>query len=262
VENKTKTGLLLLIVGIILGIIANAIFFIDTNIAISLSILGSLGSLLIFIGIILMILGRKEYNEKHRKFVVISLGLFILSVVLSVIIVAIGFASAFIAKDISPIGNAMYAIPVASVIGGLAYVFLLYELEDKNGKIVLLSAFVLTIMISTFLAINIQPIFEETFGSIIISQDISAEEITELSTTFSEKVGELAGYSVIHNLVMLLAMVMAHKRIGSVDLSSGATISDNSFSSTKSGKDEWYCPHCGRSVPSETNICPFCGKQM
>jgi hypothetical protein len=58
VENKTKTGLLLLIVGIILGVISNSIFFIDSSVAISVSVLGAIGSLLIFIGIILMILGR------------------------------------------------------------------------------------------------------------------------------------------------------------------------------------------------------------
>jgi MFS family permease len=259
VENKTKTGLLLLIIGIILGVISNGIFFIDTNIAISVSILGSIGSLLIFIGIILMILGRKEYTERHRKFIVISLFLFILSVILSVIIVAVAFASVIISKDISPVGNAMYAIPVASIIGGLAYVFLLFELQDKNGKIVLISALILTVMISTFLAINIQSVFEETFGSIIISQDINTEEITELSNTFSQKVGELSAFSVIHNLVMLLAFIMAYKRIESGDIPS---TSDKSFSYAESPKDEWYCPHCGRSVPSDANICPYCGKKM
>ncbi len=259
-ENKTKTGLLLILVGLILGIITNAIFFIDVNIAISVSLLASLGSLLIFIGIILMILGRKEYTEKHRKFVVISLGLFILSVALSVIIVAVGFSSAIITKDISPIGNAMYAIPISSIFGGLAYVFLLYELEDKNGKIVLISAVILTIMISIFMAINIQSIFEETFGSLIISPDINTEEITELSNTFSQKVGEISAFSVINNLVMLLAFFMAYRHVNSADFPSAKL--NRSFSPEKSVKDEWYCPHCGRAVPPDAHICPYCGKQM
>ena len=257
-ENKTKTGLLLLIIGIILGIISNSIFFIDSNIAIGVSALGAIGSLLIFIGIILMILGRKEYNERHRKFVVISLGLFILSIVLSSIIFVVGFLIAIVEEDTAPIGNAMYAIPIASIIGGLVYVFLVYELEDKNGKIILLSAFILTIMISTFVAINIKPIFEEEIGSIIISQNVSQEELNEISTTVSQRVGEMSAFSVIQNVVMLLAFFMAYKRIGSGDIPYNRI----DKSSSQSGKDEWYCPHCGCSVPSDANICPYCGKQM
>ncbi|MBN2603706.1 MAG: zinc ribbon domain-containing protein [Candidatus Thermoplasmatota archaeon] len=201
-----------------------------------------------------MILGRKEYTERHRKFVVISLGLFILSIVLSSIIMVVGIVMALVNNDTAPIGNAMYAIPIASIIGGIVYVFLLYELEDKNGKIVLISAVILTVMTSTFLAINIQSVFEQTFGSINISQ----EEITELSNTFSQKVSELSAFSIIHNLVMLLAFFMAYKRIDSGDIPS----SKIDKSSLQSGKDEWYCPHCGRAVPTDANICPYYGKQM
>jgi len=249
----------LLIIGITLGVISNAIFFIDSNIAISISILGSLGSILIFIGIILMILGRKEYNERHRKFVVISLGLFILSIVLSSIIFVIGITIALVEKDVASIGNSFYAIPIVSIIGVLAYVLLVYELEDKNGKIVLISAFILTIMVSIFLAINVQSAFEEAFGSITISEELNIEEMTELSNTFSKKLGELGAFSVIHNLVMLFAFIMSYKRVdsGEIPLSS-----DKSISSTQSLGDQWYCPHCGRSVPSDAKICPYCGKQM
>ena len=259
-ENKTKTGLLLLIVGIILGVISNSIFFIDSSIAISVSVLGAIGSLLIFIGIILMILGRKEYTERHRKFVVFSLGLFILSVVSSFVIAVVVFSSAIISKDFSSIGNAMYAVPFSSIIGGLAYVFLLYELEDKNGKIVLISAVILTIIISIFMAINIQSIFEETFGSLTITPDMDTEEITELFNTFSQKISELSAFSVIHNLVMLLAFFMAYKHINSADFPS--TKLNKSFSPEESVKDEWYCPHCGRAVPPDAHVCPYCGKQM
>jgi rubrerythrin len=133
-------------------------------------------------------------------------------------------------------------------------------LEDKDGKIVLISAVILTIMISIFMAINIQSIFEQAFGSIVISEDMNPEELTELFNTYSQKIGELSAFSVIHNLVMLLAFFMAYKHINSDDFK--ASMLDKSFSSAESVKDEWYCPHCGRAVPSDANICPYCGKQM
>jgi len=69
-ENKTKTGLLLLIIGGILAIISNITFYIAGPTAIALSVIGAIGGLISLIGAIIYILGRKEFGEKHSKFVI------------------------------------------------------------------------------------------------------------------------------------------------------------------------------------------------
>ena len=87
-ECHTKTGLLLIIIGSILGIVSNIAFSLAGNVALALSALGGIGGLCSLIGIILLIVGRKEFGERHRKFVIYALILFILSIVIPTIIIA------------------------------------------------------------------------------------------------------------------------------------------------------------------------------
>lgn len=215
--SYTKTGLLLLIIGVILGIIANITFFFVSDITLLFSAIGGIGGLIILIGIILMILGRKEFGGKHRKFVIYALILFILSIVLPVIVIAGFVATAIISKDLSSIGTVFYITPLAAVLGGLAYIFLLYELENETGKIILLLTIILTIIISVFVAINILPIYEETIGAVDF-QDMSTQEITEMVNTFSSKISRISAYNVFHNLLLLIVLLIPYRRITSGEL--------------------------------------------
>ena len=76
-DCKTKTGLLLLIIGGCISLISNIVMATVDNVGIALSGIGGIGGLCSFVGIILLILGRKEFGEKHRKFVIYAIILFI-----------------------------------------------------------------------------------------------------------------------------------------------------------------------------------------
>ena len=188
-SNYTKPGLLLLITGSILGLIGNIILFVSGGVNLALSSIGLVGGLLSFVGIILFILGRKEFGERHSKFVIYALILFIVSFVVPIIVVA-GMMFAVVSSvmsnggDFSSIQNIFYIIPLASIIGGLAYILLLYELENKIGRYVLFLAFAVTVIVSLLLAVNIGAAWDDTFG------DFDFENLTPTDPEYAEKMDE------------------------------------------------------------------------
>ncbi|MCK5459333.1 MAG: hypothetical protein KAI20_05535, partial [Thermoplasmatales archaeon] len=122
-EGKTKTGLLLLIIGGCISLISNIVLATVDNVGIALSGIGGIGGLCSFVGIILLILGRKEFGEKHRKFVIYAIILFILAIVIPGIIVGavvFSYVSQGIngSMDSSLIQNIFLIIPVAAILGG------------------------------------------------------------------------------------------------------------------------------------------------
>ena len=257
--SYTKIGLLLLILGGILGIISNIAFSLAGNIAITLSVLGGIGGLCSFIGIILLILGRKEFGEKHRKFVVYALILFILSIIIpSIIIAAVTFS--YVSQgitggvDVNFMQNIFFIIPFAAILGGLAYVLLLYNLENGIGRRILFAAFAVTIITSIIISLNIGSAFEETIGSIDF-ETASQQDISEVTTEFSQKISISGIYGVANGVLMLIALIIPYKRITSGELIPIST-------STKPAESDRICPNCGKAIPFDANICPYCSKKF
>ena len=86
-SNLTKNGLLCLIIGAIIGLLGNISLFLTGGKIIAISYIGSIGGLFFFIGVILMIIGRKEFGERHSRFVLFALILFIISILVTSIFV-------------------------------------------------------------------------------------------------------------------------------------------------------------------------------
>ena len=89
--NNTQRGLLILIIGISIGIITNiSLFLLTDNLPgvltlILVAILGGIGGVLTLIGLILMVIGRREYGEKHSKFAMYAAVIFVLSIVIATV---------------------------------------------------------------------------------------------------------------------------------------------------------------------------------
>ncbi len=259
-QNNTKTGLLLLIIGSIIGIISNIIFAVNQSSLNFLSSIGAIGGLMSFIGIIFLIMGRKEFGERHRKFVIIAIVLFVLSIVIPVIIVA---ASVFVYVtqsmsagdiDLSFVRNIFYIIPIASIIGSIAYFLLLYELENKIGKIVLVIAIVTSAAISGVLAVSIGEAFEDSFGSIDY-ENLEPTEYSEITSEFSQKISTSGFYGLINGALMIIALYIPYQRI-----SSGELVPESDKSKIKEA--DRICPNCGKEIPIDANTCPYCSKKF
>lgn len=258
-ECKTKTGLLLLIIGTILGILSNILLFLLGSTGVALSSFGSIGGLLSFIGIILLIFGRKEFGEKHRKFVIYALILWLIAIIVPTIVIA-GTVFTYVSQsmsggaDPSSLQYIFMIIPIASIISGLAYVFLLYELENKIGRMVLFAAIAVSVITSIVIALSIGSVVDETFGSIDF-ENTDSSEISPLTNELTQKISSLGIYSVANGILMLFALIIPYNRISSGELVP-------TVSTKKQSEPDRRCPNCGQTIPFDANICPYCSKKF
>lgn len=154
--DRTKTGVLLLLIGTLLS-------WIPFGVAI-------IGYILIFVGAILVILGRKAFGATHSRNVVISIVLFILGVIVA-FAVAVIVALSNLPSIVTPGGGmsqpavlqaAMSAglaggIAVALVIG-IAEILFIYGLQVQTGRLLLWAAYGANLALSIAIYVVISPL--------------------------------------------------------------------------------------------------------
>lgn len=158
--DKTKTGLLLLIIGTVLS---------------PIEYLNIPGVLIILVGALLVILGRKSFGDVHSRNTIVSAIVYIVGAT-AVSLGAIGvFAAEFEAGSPAAnsgsinaalfsqsLGNAFQAFLIATAVGGaiigLAQVLFTYALQIQTGKIFLWLGYFSTIVVSVVEAVMMPPI--------------------------------------------------------------------------------------------------------
>jgi len=137
--DHTKTGLLLLAIGFLIGWVP---------------IIGGIGIILGFIGAILVILGRAAFGARHSTFVILSVVLYIAVIVLAVAFflwfLLAGFQAASQGNP-RPFVSAFWpfvgGLIVSSVIARVAQVLFVHELEEPLGRYLLYAALVASIVV-------------------------------------------------------------------------------------------------------------------
>jgi len=153
--DNTKTGLLLLIIGLALS---------------WLPLIGAIGGLVALIGALLVILGREVFGREHARNVILALIAFFVGIGVTVVGSVILFFAAFSyrAGPGSIVQPSFAWIGVASIIGGavtgLSEVLLTYALQLSTGRILLWTAYAASIAISIVNLLFILPIFSGTGG--------------------------------------------------------------------------------------------------
>ena len=155
--GRTKTGLLLLLIG---GLISWIPFGI-----------GILGSLLLLIGAIFVILGRKAFGAGHSRNVVLAIVLFFVGVI-GAIALALVFFAAIVAASVpgatpadvanafvNALNNLLIGVIVLSAIAGIASVLFTYALQQQIGKILLWAGYVANVAIGIAVYAIISPLF-------------------------------------------------------------------------------------------------------
>ena len=141
----TKTGLLLLIIGIIIIVIP---------------FIGIIGGILDLIGAILIILGRDAFGRKHSKYVVASVVIYILGTIASsAVIFSLIFSMLSNLSTVGPnnpialsqiistaINQYLPVILIVSATTSLALVLFTYAIQNTTGRILLWSAYGLTLI--------------------------------------------------------------------------------------------------------------------
>jgi hypothetical protein len=136
--DRTKTGLLVLTVGLLIGWVP---------------LIGAVGGLLAFIGAILVILGRKAFGDRHATLVIVSVVVYIASFVILVIFIAWFFFAGLqssIGGNPRPFLAAFWpfigGVIAASGIGAVAQVLFVHELERPIGRYLLYGALVASVL--------------------------------------------------------------------------------------------------------------------
>ncbi len=148
--DNTKTGLLLLIIGLALSWIP---------------LIGAIGGLVALIGALLVILGREAFGREHARNTILALVFFFVGIGVTVAgALALFFAAFSYRTGPSSIGQPTFAwLGVITIIGGgvtgISEVLLTYALQPSSGRILLWTAYATSIAISIVNFLFILPFF-------------------------------------------------------------------------------------------------------
>jgi len=262
-DCKTQKGLYFLMIGLVItltyGFITSVVNAIIQDTTVTL-IIGFFG-LIAFIGLILLLaglyyfyIGRKEFGEKHENSVKKALTIFLINIIMSVIFASI--ISFFVFTAIS--GNSptdlfapvfMIMAIISAILGGLMYYFGLIELENEKGKNVLYLGIISSIVLSIITSFYLAGMLGDLFGSIPSMSSYSSLSITQ-------NTGIIGIFGIIPNLLYLCAFYIPYERIKEGELVPQVTTSGGSTLPSR------ICPNCGRPIPEDAGICPYCGKKF
>lgn len=295
-SDYTKNGLLILMVSLIISIISSIIIALLINNLISsfatenftseeiisniivivpASIVTIIAGILFLVAGILILLGRKEFGEKHHKFIKYAIYIFIIYIV---VIITFGVTSQIISytsnnpysffqtKDSTSVLNSFNNVLVinstsniiGAIIGGLIAVFGLYQLENRKGKNFLFLGYGSSITFSVINSLYLFIFFDDIISSDIFQQLIGSESTS--SAYFSsfinlfQGIGDLLIIGIIGttftNIFYIIAIYIPYKRIKTGELKPALPIHLK------------RCNNCGKATPADSIVCAYCGNRF
>jgi MFS family permease len=171
--DRTKTGVFLLLIGTLLTWIP---------------VIGFVGYVLVFVGVILVILGRKAFGPAHSRNVILSVVLFIVGIFV-VIAIAVYAAVSNITGVIGPNGTVnitpafLASVANAGLLGSIAAAFILgiaellftYGLQAQTGRILLWAAYGAQVALSIALYLVLSPMY----SGVVTQADYNAVQTTQ-----------------------------------------------------------------------------------
>ncbi len=213
--DRTKTGLLLLIVGTIIR---------------AIPIIGLLGGIIALVGAILVIIGRNPFGKSHSDYVLWSVGLYIAGVVLLVTF-TIGFALALVQAATSGgtaglanalssnYNNFLVGAFISLAVTGVANVLFTYALQKPMGRLVLWTGYVGSLALGVYTL------------SVVGSQVSSAVQAAFGSGTFNRapidalqtQLSNLQLFAIVPAIIYAAAYYMGWSRINRNEIPSPPT---------------------------------------
>ena len=202
--DRTKTGVLLLMIGAVLGWIPFGISFI--------------GAILSFIGAILVILGRRAFGAKHSRNVIAAVILYVLSIA-ALIGAGIVFAFATIASVMGSVPTAaqltgainalLIGGVVVAVIAGIAQVLFTYEIQNQTGRYLLFLGFGASVVLQIAVVLLISPVISSAIAQALAGGTYNPGPINKLQS----QINDYALLAVIADLIWAAADYMVWPRI-------------------------------------------------
>jgi hypothetical protein len=204
--NRTKTGLLLLLIGTLIGWIP---------------VIGLLGGLLVLIGAILVILGRKAFGAGHSRNVVLAIVLFFVGVIGTVVLSIVFFAAITAASVpgatpatvanafVNAFNNLLIGVIIVSAIAGIGRVLFTYALQQQIGKILLWAGYVANVAIAIAVFAIISPLFASAVSQAIAGGTYNSAPLLAVQN----QANALGLLSVIPALLFAAATYLAWSRV-------------------------------------------------
>jgi MFS family permease len=182
--DRTKTGLLLLMTGIIIG---------------PIPYVQIIGSILVLIGAIMVILGRKAFGPEHSRNVMWSVIIYIVGICV-VVAGAIGFAVALVGATISGMNGTtpsstlpsqslaaafdtlLILAAVGAAIIGIAQVLFSYALQQQTGKILLWAGYAASIGVAVIEFLIISPLIANAAAQSFVGSTYDPVPFADLQT--------------------------------------------------------------------------------
>jgi MFS family permease len=226
-DNKTEMGLLLIIIGTVLILLSTlgSIAAGASGAAAIVGLLGFFAAILLLVGIILMLVGRKEFGEEHHKFVKYAFVAFVLGIIIIIIGTILMVAGAISAAmeagvdgeediDYSLIAEGMTTGLIVIQVGGIVIligeVLLVYKLENDLGRNILHLALVIGIIVSIVSTYLISQAMSELMDELDKTPE---EEHEEVFDDFSQRTNVIGGLGLISSVLLLIGYIIPYQRI-------------------------------------------------
>ena len=216
--DRTKTGVLLILVGTLIG---------------WLPYIGVIGFILIFVGAILVILGRKAFGAAHSRNVIISIVLVILGIIITVVAgVVLVFAtiSSIIpgnaptpAAITSTFNNFLIILVVGTIVTGLASVFFTYAIQNQTGRMLLLGGYVARIVLQIAIFVVVSQAVGTFVAAMFPGGTYNPAAAAIAAADFSARVQTLGYLSAIPALIYAGAYYLVWNRINKGEIPASTT---------------------------------------
>ncbi len=154
--SRTKDGLLFLS----LGSIVASIPFLG---------IGLIGEIIAVIGALLVVFGREAFGEKHSKYVLFSIVIYLVAF-LTAAIFTVGFAGSLVSTTASTTSNNalraslsnyfnqfLIGSLIASVLSGIGQVLFTYGIQNRRGRVFLWTGYASTLAVGIIVLVVIMP---------------------------------------------------------------------------------------------------------
>jgi len=219
--DRTKTGLLLLIIGILLGPIPYVVY---------------VGGILVIIGAILVILGRKAFGPIHSRNTIWSVVIYIIGIGI-VIAGSVAFIFAVVSASVAnaagtslsqatvsqSLSSSFNILLVAAAIGGavlgIAQVLFTYALQNQTGKTLLWIGYAASLAISIIEFIIISPLISSAASQSYANGTYNPVPFSNLQSQL--QIIGLLGF--IPAIVFASAIYLARSRINTGEIPSSVS---------------------------------------
>jgi len=214
--DRTKTGLLLVIAGILLGPIPYVTY---------------IGLILAIIGVIIVIIGRDPFGSSHSNYVIFSVVTYCIGLVIAFVagfLFGFSFLSAALSGGrqalveqalVSEFNDLIISILISGAVMGIAYVIFTYALQDSMGRVLLYIAFATQLAVSVTVAYIVSP---QVAGAVTQSFSSGTFDPSPLSA-LQAQLQFLRLLGLIPAAIFAFAYYRAYSRIAKVEVPTAAT---------------------------------------